>query len=35
MIASIVTIFYVLGIISAIDAIMTARTPQGLSLIHI
>ena len=29
MIASIVTIFYVLGIISAIDAIMTARTPQG------
>jgi len=29
MIASIVTIFYLLGIISAIDAIMTARTPQG------
>jgi cardiolipin synthase len=29
MIASIVTIFYVLGIVSAIDAIMTARTPQG------
>jgi cardiolipin synthase len=29
MIAAIVTIFYVLGIVSAIDAIMTARTPQG------
>ena len=29
MIAIVVTLFYVLGIISAIDAIMTARTPQG------
>jgi cardiolipin synthase len=29
MIAAIVTIFYVLGIVGAIDAIMTARTAQG------
>jgi len=29
MIAAIVIVFYVLGIVSAIDAIMTARTPQG------
>ena len=29
MIALVVTIFYVLGIVSAIDAIMTARTSQG------
>ena len=29
MIAAIVTIFYVLGIVSAVDAIMSARTPQG------
>ena len=29
MIAAIVALFYVLGIVSAIDAIMSARTPQG------
>ena len=29
MIAAIVTIFYFLGIVSALDAIMSARTPQG------
>jgi hypothetical protein len=29
MIAAIVTVFYVLGIASAIDAIMSARTTQG------
>jgi cardiolipin synthase len=29
MIAAIVTVFYVLGIVSALDAITSARTPQG------
>jgi cardiolipin synthase len=29
MIAAIVTVFYILGIVSAVDAIMRARTPQG------
>ncbi len=29
MIAALVTAFYVCGIVAAIEAIMTARTPQG------
>ena len=29
MIAAIFTVFYVLGIVSAVEAIMSARTPQG------